>query len=852
MWLAGWDFNSVASTTVTIQTRPTTNTNQNTNQSDIPADHQTSCDFLPRASIEMDTTPAAAAHPRVGAIDPEIKAEAMQAVYVERQALKENQGEAGDRNITRRVAKKHGLHERYLREWTDKLPAGLSGKALLRAALRLCFPSTGLKASGRRSVYTAAEFQSCVIGSLAEGGKVDDRLEYGIGRSNFMRARRDLQAHRKEHGADADDLFFATQRAPGRPTLLLPDEESMAAELLAIDAETGFGRDLRQGRRMLSRLTNRVAGKGGGSRSHLEGVKKRAVLSEASGGKLVDKKASDLSQTRAKALTVEKHAKMFNQYEEGIEILAEQGRFGDRRVPLPENTINSDEMSPGDGKYGKQLAGKAPQGNVRHRVFRIKTGEHCPFHCTGVATVTGAGTFLARVSGAVHSTKTPNASFQIGLKRRTFFHTTESGHMDGPGMLKLATLLAAEMGKEDWDASKPWDKQPASSKASFEAEPVIWLLDGHYSHQEFPFLKFCKEHDIHVFFTAAGSSEVDQVCDCGVMAALQQWWGDEFADWRSSHRGLPFKPHDWNYIWENAVEKIVREGGKAITSAFEKTGWYPLNRNASNYSSLIYNLSSSQDPKAAARMEEEASVGVQELRPMKSDDQYVLLRQLRKDKGSGLLLRKTAVDFFKESTQVPAMENLRLTQQVTEAKGRKPDVADPAATDMEGLQLAATTGKVGESATASGAWATAAGFESRCAAGFEVKKKKAAKKASAKQVAADKARIKIVRAVRAGAEAEQLLAAGTAPDKLLVQQLKDVLVGRGVKPGTAKKAALVALLVGTTPMAAGAGVAAAEEERELEEGLGQQEEEMEQEEEEQEEEIEEEPPRRSKRPRVVY
>ena len=135
----------------------------------------------------MDTTPAAAAHPRVGAIDPVIKAVAMQAVYVERQALKENQGEAGDRNITRRVAQKHGLHERYLREWTDKLPAGLSGKALLRAALRLCFPRTGLKASGRRSVYTAAEFQSCVIGSLAEGGKVDDRLEYGIGRSNFMR-----------------------------------------------------------------------------------------------------------------------------------------------------------------------------------------------------------------------------------------------------------------------------------------------------------------------------------------------------------------------------------------------------------------------------------------------------------------------------------------------------------------------------------------------------------------------------------------------------------------------------------------------------------------------------------------
>ena len=64
--------------------------------------------------------------------------------------------------------------------------------------------------------------------------------------------------------------------------------------------------------------------------------------------------------------------------------------------------------------------------------------------------------------------------------------------MDGPGMLKLATLLAGEMGKEDWDHTRPWDRhRQQSSRASFEPEPVIW----HSSHQEWPFLTFCKNHD---------------------------------------------------------------------------------------------------------------------------------------------------------------------------------------------------------------------------------------------------------------------------------------------------------------------------------------------------------------------
>ena len=44
-----------------------------------------------------------------------------------------------------------------------------------------------------------------------------------------------------------------------------------------------------------------------------------------------------------------------------------------------------------------------------------------------------------------------------------------------------------------------------------------------YSHTHEATMKYCRDHDVIVFFTVAGASEVDQVCDCGVMAATQRW-----------------------------------------------------------------------------------------------------------------------------------------------------------------------------------------------------------------------------------------------------------------------------------------------------------------------------------------
>ena len=76
--------------------------------------------------------------------------------------------------------------------------------------------------------------------------------------------------------------------------------------------------------------------------------------------------------------------------------------------------------------------------------------------------------------------------------------------MDEVGFLKLCVMFVAAVGKKDWDS------QP-NCGYGFEEWPVIWLLDGHYSHKYCEALDYLEHHDVHVFFTASGASEVDQV-----------------------------------------------------------------------------------------------------------------------------------------------------------------------------------------------------------------------------------------------------------------------------------------------------------------------------------------------------
>ena len=278
--------------------------------------------------------------------------------------------------------------------------------------------------------------------------------------------------------------YFSETKRSGRPALLSPDDEAMAAEILDLHGATGVGKDYRRTGQYLGGLTEAVTGKKrGGSQSHVKAFARRSGLTKV--------KASDLSQIRATALTPEKHAtvrsclrsplfcpsvslsvhshacvlmfdssQMFNKAAGGIDKLRKLGRFdaSPDNMPEPDTWYNTDEMSPESGKFGKvyvKMAGGRRHSQKKKRTWRLKTGEHAPFHATGAVTICGDGTFKPKISGCVHQGGGGgNGSLDLRLGSRSFFHVTSSGHMDEVGFYKLARLFVGQVGKEEWDDSK--------------------------------------------------------------------------------------------------------------------------------------------------------------------------------------------------------------------------------------------------------------------------------------------------------------------------------------------------------------------------------------------------------------
>ena len=378
---------------------------------------------------------------------------------------------------------------------------------------------------------------------------------------------------------------------------------------------------------------------------------------------------------------------------------------------------------------------------------------------------------------------------------------------------------------------QPWNEQPARNKASFEERPIFWLLDGHYSHQFADAMDYLAAHDVHVFFTAAGSSEIDQVslcvclcvclcdcqsdpllvliqvADCGVMAHLQSQFGQAITNWYATNPGIPFLPAAWNVVYMQATQHLLTKGGGAILSAWKKTGWQvrwlcvclcvcvcdsvcavcvlfvqPFNPMAENYAREVYAASTFMDPRGGERLRADAQEGVQMLRQVEGN-RAVLLRSRGANKG--LLLRAAAVDFFNRSTVTPARESRQLYEQIVQGKASRVAVEDPAATDG----VAALEER---SNTASGAWGTAAEFRANRHAALGKRKAKVAKQTAAKAAREAKARLRVVEACAALPGVEAKLAAGGGLASLTVAELKSFIIGRGGKVPTGNKDACVA------------------------------------------------------------
>ena len=95
---------------------------------------------------------------------------------------------------------------------------------------------------------------------------------------------------------------------------------------------------------------------------------------------------------------------------------------------------------------------------------------------------------------------------------------------------------------------------------------------------------YCLDHDIFIIWTVAGASEIDQVADCGVMACLQNAFGDALSDWRDEFVGCELEQPDWNKVFWKACLTVRIKKMDSILSAWKKTGWFPfVGVEASNY-----------------------------------------------------------------------------------------------------------------------------------------------------------------------------------------------------------------------------------------------------------------------------
>eukprot|EP01048_Picozoa_sp_COSAG05_P012297 COSAG05_NODE_1220_length_5477_cov_485.217739_2_plen_343_part_00 len=249
-------------------------------------------------------------------LDVRLKRQALEELYQTYVVLAED--DEGCRTAERRIARKAGMDQKYLKRLVKEMPAGLVNDeqhlTLRRAANAQC----GIK--NDKTKFTSSELRSAVLASFQAGTTHSDVCNrFGVGRTALYKHRSHLVAWRRSGGKDDGasvclslfssfvDLcvvcadYFSELKSSGRPPVLWSDEEAIASETCDLAGATGIGKQYHPMKQYLAGLTLAATGKkGGGSQSHVRSFIRRNAMT--------DVKGSDLSQIRAKALTPEKHA----------------------------------------------------------------------------------------------------------------------------------------------------------------------------------------------------------------------------------------------------------------------------------------------------------------------------------------------------------------------------------------------------------------------------------------------------------------------------------------------------------------------------------------------------------------
>ena len=122
------------------------------------------------------------------------------------------------------------------------------------------------------------------------------------------------------------------------------------------------------------------------------------------------------------------------------------------------------------------------------------------------------------------------------------------------------------------------------------------FMDAHGSHMNEDALQNLLDHRVIPMFLRSNNSDIDQPNDNGVNAHIKACYKKEYDAFFSMGmngfgRSVEIKPPHFNEIFKKAWHQVTLNPA-LVVRAFERTGIFPLNRNASNYGALGVNLSS--------------------------------------------------------------------------------------------------------------------------------------------------------------------------------------------------------------------------------------------------------------------
>ena len=566
--------------------------------------------------------------------------------------------------------------------------------------------------------------------------------------------------------------YFLQIRGIGRPTYLLPDEEQLIANMLSGLGKMTSGKDKTLTLKMICRVATAVGNprvKGSARLFQAFIARSKVAAKEEDGQALKHAKASNLSKLRAKALIRGRFVEMFTKFDAIITRLREQGRLGENELLDPDTIFNSDEAHPGQGNFNAVVVGADTE-----RAFRIVEGEKVEWHASAVITTSGLGELVRPCCGVVHQAtgKTCRGDLAEGLpvgRDAPFFALTPGGGMDEASFLDLAKIFAFCVGKQKWDCSQPWDNQPAADELGFEPRPIMWLLDAHYSHTCPKVLEYCRDHDIIVFFTVAGASEIDQVCDCGIMACLQADFGSGLTQWRETHPSIPFEQWNWNTVYTAALRNISHNRGSSMRSAWAKTGWYPyVGLKAANYQNDIFLASAVLVDSGAQNVETVSDVPL-----VAQTTEVVTLSSARPGDSKAAVIRKAAYDAINTTVVKPVAELRHEYEKINKLKRmRTTTTANDDDDEDDESDTEADNTRCGNEGTS----AAFIGRRNRVHAKRQVKAQKKEEAAAAKQLKATDA---LNLAISEALVIEQRLDNGATVMQLKVTELKALLKARG-------------------------------------------------------------------------